>query len=684
MKKDNFKIFHFIRNWLLDIRHLFKLCLVILIFSFLFHPFVPVQAITNHNYPRIANYFLKWTISDSEASQLARWDLLILDMETQVTSPAQLKKIKQLNPDIVLLAYITPQEILNNAGSSYSSLRRKLAGQIPDSWYLKNSAGNKISVWGGTSMLNVTESCPEVNGQKLNVFLARFVNEQILNTGLWEGIFYDNAWENLTDIAGSDVDADNNGVKDNNLNSTWQTGLKRLYNETKNLSSNKDYLIIGNATTAVYREALNGNMSETFPHGDWVGRMQTYAANEVSNLKPRINIINANTANTAKVSYQDLRFALASTLMGNGYFSFDYGNQDHGQTWLYDEYGVNLGEPIENAKSQNKYIIFKKDVWQRNFSNGLVLVNSSDENKTVSLGGEYEKIHGVQDPAVNNGEIVMQTNLASGDGLLLLKTFSTLNDVLFRNGDFLRFFSAKGDRLRNGFFVFESLYKGGDKVAHVDLDSNGVRDLLVVSGNKLMAWRDDGQLYMKIYPYTVDYKGELRVALGDLNKDGFVEVYVAPSTGYPLPIKIYTRHGRQMKQDWFPYGEKYFGGYSLAVGDLNNGVNSGKDLLVGKASGEPAVSVFDYKYNLTNTWLAFNNRFGVNLASGNVDGVAGDEVIAGAGAGSSPYIRVFNKEGKLLNEFLAYSSLSNPGIEVLTADVNFDGIVDIIGMGSGF
>ena len=46
--------------------------------------------------PRRANYFLGWDIPISKVAELAQWDLLILDMETQVSSLAALKKIKEL------------------------------------------------------------------------------------------------------------------------------------------------------------------------------------------------------------------------------------------------------------------------------------------------------------------------------------------------------------------------------------------------------------------------------------------------------------------------------------------------------------------------------------------------------------------------------------------------------------
>ncbi len=68
------------------------------------------------------------------------------------------------------------------------------------------------------------------------------------------------------------------------------------------------------------------------------------------NLLPQIQIINANTDNRNKMdSYREMRFGLASTLLGNGYYSFDSGDQNHAQRWWYDEYDNYLGKSISSS-----------------------------------------------------------------------------------------------------------------------------------------------------------------------------------------------------------------------------------------------------------------------------------------------------------------------------------------------
>lgn len=658
--------------------NLFKIIFLFLFTSLIFWPVFSWAVV----YPQTANYYLNPLQNSPDfISQLARYDLLILTPSQIVAQPAVVRSLKQINPQIIILAYL-PMQSYNTLYWPKDIIFQHL--KINDSWWLKDPVGAFTSQWPNLLNLNLDPAWTR--------YYVNFIAEKVLPLAGVDGVFFDMVTENISWLNGGNIDLDNNRQKDSpaTADALWAERTKYFLQYARD-NLNTKYLVINGSSLSTYQTYVNGRMFENFPtpwenDGSWGTIMNNWVRNKKSNQQPQIVIINSNSDNTGRQNdYKKIRFGIGSSLLEDGYFSFDYGDEDHGQLWWYDEYELDLGVPLGTAKSQNNFSNYQPDVWQRDFANALVLVNSTASKKTVSLDGEYEKVHGTQDTVTNDGSIVSSVSLSGYDGLVLLKTFSGVEDVLFRNGDFLRFFDSAGNRVRNGFFVFEAGYRGGDKIAHIDLDGNGQRDLVVVSKNRLMAWRDDGQIYMKFYPYGVNYKGELQVAIGDLNNDGYLEIYVAPEPGYPAPIKIYTRHGRQMKRDWYPFGETYSGGYSLAIGKIDNSDKG--SLIIGKGKGvEPRVHIYDYQYNQIFNWLAFEKQFrgGVNVGAGDVNGDGLAEIVVGAGPGKPPLIRVFNKTGVLQSEFTAFTSFSNPGVEVLVADVNYDGRDDIISMGAGF
>ena len=63
----------------------------------------------------------------------------------------------------------------------------------------------------------------------------------------------------------------------------------------------------------------------------------------------------------------------------------------------------------------------RPDVWRRDFTGGVSLVNPTDAPVTVSLGATYRKIKGTQDPLVNDGSLVTKVTLPPKDGLVVLR-----------------------------------------------------------------------------------------------------------------------------------------------------------------------------------------------------------------------------------------------------------------------
>ncbi len=632
--------------------------------------------------PRRANYFLGWDIPASKIPELAKWDLLILDMETQVNSQAALKKIKELNPDIILLAYITPQEIKTDAATSYSIMRRKLVSGIQQNWYLTDVQNNKISFWPGTWMLNVADTAPQINGARFNQYLAQFVNREIFSTGLWNGVFYDNAWKEVKWIAGDKVDFNKDSLPDSDIDNHWQQGMRQLYQETRRLGGER-FIIMGNTNNDAYKNDLNGAMLESFPNaGSWKETMRLYASNQQGGPLPRFMVINANTGNkgTETSNLKKVRFGLASTLMLDGYYSYDFGDQNHNQTWWYDEYDVELGKPLGTALSLNNKPQFEEDVWRREYENGIALVNATAQSQDIDLGGEYEKITGTQDKNINNGAIISQLSLPAKDGVIMLRTFQTLKNLVFGNGNFVRFFDSKGNRARNGLFIYEEGILGGAKIYYGDLDADGQEEKIIATGQKLQIFNSSNQIWFEGFPFA-NYKGELNIAIGKIAGAYTDSIIVTQNKGGQA--MIYNYHGGIVKENIFPLGKTYKAGLSVAIAE-DAAVAPAKNgqIVVARGNGHrPEVIIYN------NNFSKINKRFFVDtarlkgelgVAVGDVNADKQKEIIVSYDFGKYKQIKIYTLAGKLLSQFRVSSSFTTGPVTVGAVDVDFDGKDEVV------
>ena len=74
---------------------------------------------------------------------------------------------------------------------------------------------------------------------------------------------------------------------------------------------------------------------------------------------------------------------------------------------------------------------------------------------------------------------------------------------------------------------------------------------------------------------------------------------------------------------------------------------------------------------------------GPAVSTGDLDGNGNDEIIASPGEGGGPQIRLYDKDGTLLNPgFFAFDETERNGLEISAADLDGDGHDEIIAIGS--
>ncbi|MFA5047779.1 MAG: putative glycoside hydrolase [Patescibacteria group bacterium] len=643
-----------------------------------------------HDYPRLANLYWRTPITTETAEQLAKWNLIALDMQAQNTSPDMIRYIKKLNPKIIILAYTSANEIpaqrLNEIEPIGHGLWHDLSSGIKPQWYLKNSAGKNISWWPGNYSLNLIAK--DDNGQTYADYAANFFADKILSTGLWDGLLLDNTWQNVASVDKNiDVNCDGKSDDAGLANKLWQDGNRELFKKIRERVGNQ-YLIIGNGD-GQYHDQINGRMFEGFPEfweQGWLGSMKKYSAVNGTGYQPRINIVNSDTDNTGKQNdYQTMRFGLASTLMFDGYYSFDFGPQLREHLWWYDEYSTNLGQPKSSAynllDANNKTI--KEGLWQREFAQGVALVNSTNQTQTVNFNSEYEKIHGTQDKQTNDGLVINNLTLKPQDGIILLRPIDQIMGQVFVNGSFARVFSLSGQTVRTGFFAYDQAFPGSVKIIKADTNGDGELEIIVAGQSSLSIYNFRNEKLATIYPYGEKYRGGISLAVGDLNGDDRSEIVTAPENGQSNLIKIFDWRGNIINSGWNAYNKKSKNlGANVAVCDTNG---DGQYEVVTSAGygGGPHVKIFDKNGKiLLSEFFAYTGSFrgGINLACGDINRDGRAEIVTGLGRGGQPLISIFDGQGKRLGRWLAYSTKNTDGIKVVAADIDNNGQAEIISL----
>lgn len=127
----------------------------------------------------------------------------------------------------------------------------------------------------------------------------------------------------------------------------------------------------------------------------------------------------------------------------------------------------------------------------------------------------------------------------------------------------------------------------------------------------------------------------------------------------------------------------------VSATSITNYLNATNDLYATGAGpgGGPHVKVFNSDGSLRFEFMAYPVTFtgGVHTATGDVNGDGVQDIITGAGGGGAPQVKVFDgATGLQVRAFMAYNPAFTGGVWVAAGDVNADGFADIItGAGPG-
>ncbi|MGE0464234.1 MAG: FG-GAP-like repeat-containing protein [Vicinamibacterales bacterium] len=250
----------------------------------------------------------------------------------------------------------------------------------------------------------------------------------------------------------------------------------------------------------------------------------------------------------------------------------------------------------------------------------------------------------------------------------------------------VRHFEPNGTQTQGGEYApFTTAWTGGVRVARGDITRDGVPDTIVGTGPGgqalIRAYNGTSQgLIGTLVAFEPTYTGGVNVAVGDITGDGVVDVIAGAASGTPR-VRIFNGASGALMFDFVPFTTAGMSGVEVAAGDVNG--DGLADLIVGSGAGaEPRVRV----YNAANAavlhdFLAYPAAFlgGVFVAAGDVDADGRADIVTGPGSGGGPLVKAFSGvSGAEIRSFFAGDPTFVGGVRVAAADVNTDGHAEII------
>ena len=222
--------------------------------------------------------------------------------------------------------------------------------------------------------------------------------------------------------------------------------------------------------------------------------------------------------------------------------------------------------------------------------------------------------------------------------------------------------------------AYSSAFTGGFTLAMGDVNRDGFVDIITGPGPgggpniKVFSGADYNTVLYNFFAFESTFTGGVTVTSADINNDGYDDMLVGAGPGGGPRVTVFSGLNGAILLDFFAFEPTFTGGVNLAAGLIDG--DSNYDIIVGAgAGGGPRIKVLSgANLAVIQDFFAYDPTFlgGVYVGSGNIGGGSFDKILVGAGAGGGPNVRVFDNSANMVQNFFAYAVGFSGGVRVST------------------
>ncbi|QGJ70308.1 Hypothetical protein PBC10988_20030 [Planctomycetales bacterium 10988] len=361
----------------------------------------------------------------------------------------------------------------------------------------------------------------------------------------------------------------------------------------------------------------------------------------------------------------------------NGTLFFSANDGSHGyELWMSD--GTSLGTQLvkdiypgsqsSNPRSLSNFrgkLYFQADIEKDGTPQHLWTSDGSSAGTFIYTGPETIVLNAVK---IGGNYFTEYLNSANGLELAVWKLFEDAPSIISGSeageAATVRVFDEVGSELYH-FLPYGDGFTGGVRVATGDINGDGVLDIVTAAGPgggpHLQVFDSlSGQLITggvnNFYAYHPLFNGGVNVAVGDVNGDGFDDIITGTDAGGGPHVKVFNGQTGAVITEFFAYNASFTGGVRVAAGDINGDLLA-EIITSPGVGGGPHIKVFNGSFSTgvplpgaATNFYAYDPNFtgGVFVAAGDVDGDGKDDIITSPGAGGGPHVKVFSSEDAAL------------------------------------